>query len=216
MNTTFCVLKDKVKANSMDPAPLRKNNDIDLMKSRLSQLIKEKAFLTSAKTGRQFKLSSGEFSDFYFDVKKVTADPEGIYIIANVIFDLIKDEPLSFIGGMESGAIPIATAVSSLSYQLGKTIPCFWVRVKPKEHGTMSKIEGNLERNSTVIIVDDVTTKGRSVEEAIKAVKDEGCHILKVITLIDRQEGAQEKFKKLDIEFIPIFKKKLNEDELEG
>ena len=54
-------------------------------------------------------------------------------------------------------------------------------------------------------MLDDVTTTGGSVMKAVQAVRERKCKILKVITIVDRCEGASELFKKEDIDFIPIF-----------
>jgi hypothetical protein len=44
--------------------------------------------------------------------------------------------------------------------------------VKEREdHGTERKIDGNFKPGSTVIVIDDVTTKGGSVMQAVRAVR---------------------------------------------
>lgn len=59
--------------------------------------------------------------------------------------------------------------------------------------------------SSNVIIVDDVTTKGTSVADAVKKVEDEKCSVIEIITLVDREEGARERLR--DYRFTPIFSK---------
>jgi orotate phosphoribosyltransferase len=56
----------------------------------------------------------------------------------------------------------------------------------------MQWIEGNIARGDQVVIVDDVITTGKSTLEAITRAKDAGLQIVKVIALIDRQEGGRE------------------------
>jgi len=160
------------------------------MKNRLIELILEKAFKYSE--APVFKLVSGRMSNYYFNCKAVTLHPEGMYLIGNLIFDLIKDLNIKGIGGLTLGADPIAYAVAYTSYLKGKPIEAFIVRKTSKSHGTMQWIEGNIKKGDKVVIVDDVITTGKSTIEAITRSKEAGLEIEKVIALINRQEGGRE------------------------
>ena len=48
-------------------------------------------------------------------------------------------------------------------------------------------------------------TLGSSVMKAVRAVRDRNCRVLKVITIVDRLEGAAETFSREGLEFVPIF-----------
>ncbi len=168
-----------------------------ILKDRLIELIIEKAFKYSEEP--VFKLVSGRMSNYYFNCKAVTLHPEGMYLIGNLIFDLIKDMDIKGIGGLTLGADPIAYAVAYTSYLKGKLgiesyrpIESFVVRKTPKPHGLMQWIEGNVKKGDRVAIVDDVITTGKSTIEAINRAKEAGLEIVKVIALIDRQEGGRE------------------------
>jgi len=160
------------------------------MKNRLIELIIEKAFRYSEEP--VFKLVSGRMSNYYFDCKAVTLHPEGIYLIGNILFDLVKDLDLKGIGGLTLGADPIAYSVAYTSYLRGRPVEAFVVRKTAKSHGTMQWIEGNIKKGDKVVIVDDVITTGKSTIEAITRSKEAGLNIVKVIALIDRQEGGKE------------------------
>jgi orotate phosphoribosyltransferase len=160
------------------------------MKNRLIDLIIEKAFKYSKEP--VFKLVSGRMSNYYFNCKAVTLHPEGMYLTGNLIFDLIKNTEAKGIGGLTLGADPIAYAVAYTSYLKERPVEAFVVRKTPKSHGTMQWIEGNIARGDQVVIVDDVITTGKSTLEAITRAKDAGLQIVKVIALIDRQEGGRE------------------------
>lgn len=179
-----------------------KNSKIE----RLKKIIKQKAIRRRLPTQEPFRLASGDTSDFYFDCKLVTQDPEGISLIAEIIFDRIKDYCLDRIGGIQAGAIPICTAVAQLSYIKGYPIAAFWIRDKRKGHGTKKWIEGGLQREEKVVIVDDVTTRGNSVMEAVKAARELDCEIVELITIVDRKKGAKEKFERMGIKFTALFK----------
>jgi orotate phosphoribosyltransferase len=160
------------------------------VRNRLIELIIEKAFKYSEEP--VFKLVSGRMSNYYFDCKAVTLHPEGMYLIGNIIFDLIKDLNIKGIGGLTLGADPIADAVAYTSYLKGNPIGAFVVRKTPKAHGTMQWIEGNITKGDRAVIVDDVITTGKSTIEALTRARETGLDIVKVIALIDRQEGGRE------------------------
>ncbi len=169
-------------------------------KEELKAFIKKNA----VKTG-EFKLSSGGTSNFYIDSKQVTLNPKGLLLLAEVIYDMIKDLDVDAIGGMTIGADPIVAAVAVVSATKEKQIPAFIVRKHQKEHGMQKMIEGNLPAGSKVVIVDDVITKGTATLWAIEKAIEAGCKILNVISIVDRQEGGTEALK--DYNFTPIFKK---------
>lgn len=160
------------------------------MKERLIKLIYDKAFRYSEVPC--FKLVSGKLSNYYFNCKAVTLSPEGLYLIGNIIYDMIADSDIKGIGGLTLGADPIAMAVAYTSYLKGKPVEALVVRKKPKEHGTMQWIEGNIQAGDSVVVIDDVITTGSSTIQAITRFKDAGIFVKKVIVLVDRQEGGKE------------------------
>ena len=160
------------------------------MKKRLIELIIEKAFKYSEEP--VFRLVSGRISNYYFNCKAVALHPEGMHLIGNLIFEMIKDLGIKGIGGLTLGADPIAYAVAYTSFLKGNPIEAFIVRKTPKSHGTMQLIEGNVKKGDRVVIVDDVITTGKSTIEAITKAKEDGLEVVKVITFIDRQEGGRE------------------------
>ena len=165
------------------------------MREALKKLLLEKA----VKLG-EFTLASGKKSNFYLDCRKVTLHPEGARLIAKIILEKIKGLKVDAVGGLTLGADPITSSVVALG-----GIPGFIVRKKAKEHGTQQKIEGIIEPGWSVLIVEDVATTGSSALEAIQAVEEFGAKVVKVISVVDRQEGAAEALKKYA--FDPIFKK---------
>ena len=74
-------------------------------------------------------------------------------------------------------------------------------------HGTMKIIEGIFKPGNRVVIVEDVVTTGASTLKTIKAVKAEGGKVVRVIALVDREEGGKESIQKEGYEFESIFQK---------
>jgi orotate phosphoribosyltransferase len=170
-------------------------------KKRLREIIRQKSLLTQ----HTFKLASGGMSNYYFDMKAAMFDPEGAALIAEIIYDLLRREGDAVsIGGLELGAVPIIASVCARSWP-DCPINGFVVRKETKGHGTDQRIDGNFNPNSTVVLFEDVTTKGGSVLQAVRAVRERGARVKKVITIVDRLEGATENLQKEGLELLPIF-----------
>ena len=174
------------------------------LKVRLLALLKKEAF----KKGR-FVLSSGKVSNYYLDGRIITLTPEGAYLVASIILDLIRKENISAIGGPTLGADPIVGAIAALSHFKRIPIKTFIVRKAAKGHGTQRQIEGPaLKKNSSVILVDDVATTGKALIEARHALGSIGVVVKKAIVIVDREEGARENLAKEGLQLESIFKKK--------
>ncbi len=164
------------------------------LKKRLMTLLLEKSIKYSDTP--VFKLASGRMSDFYVDCRKVTHNAEGKYLIGNIIFHLLQNVDVDAIGGLTLGADPIAAAVSHTAFLNNKPINSFVIRKERKEHGLKKLVEGDVREGDRVIIVDDVITTGGSTIKAIEAAREEGLQIVKVIVLVDREEGGREEILK--------------------
>jgi orotate phosphoribosyltransferase len=170
-------------------------------RERLLEIIKAQSLLT----GSQFTLASGQRSSFFFDMKKTMFHPEGAALAGDLIFELMAgDTDVEAVGGLEIGAIPIALAVALRSWP-ERPISAFFVRKAPKDHGAIKLIDGQFRPNSKVILFEDVTTTGGSVMKAVRAVRDQGCTVKKIITIVDRGEGAPENLRKEGLELVSIY-----------
>lgn len=163
------------------------------MKERLKRLLFEKSFMYSEEP--TFNLVSGKKSNFYFNCKPTTLDPEGMYLIGHLVFENIQDLKPDGIGGLTFGADPIAMATAFTSQIKGMPIKAFSVRKEQKDHGIVRWIEGDLKPGERVVIIDDVVTTGGSTIKAIERARAEGMEVIKAIVLIDRQEGGLDRVK---------------------
>ena len=167
------------------------------MKKRLVEIILERTFRFSEKP--TFKLASGKMSSYYFNCKPTTLNPEGMFLVGALMYDLIKNRKswkVKGIGGLTLGADPISNAIAYTSYRKDDPLESFVVRKEPKKHGTMLWVEGNVTEGDKVIIVEDVVTTGGSTIKAIDRARKCGLNVLGVIVLIDRQEGGKEAVEK--------------------
>jgi len=167
-------------------------------RARLLEIIRTKSLLRGT-----FKLVSGATSDYYLDMKPTTFDPEGATLIGEIICGML-DADVDSIGGLELGAVPIVAVVCARSFH-SRPVNGFVVRKEKKGHGTDQKIDGNFKPNTTVVLIEDVTTKGGSVMQAVNAVRAQGATVKKIITIVDRLEGAAENLRKEGLVLAPIF-----------
>lgn len=154
---------------------------------RLLELLRDQAMIR----GEAIRLASGRTSAIYFNVKRPMFDPEAIALIADAILVRLADDPPAQIGGMAMGAVPIIAAVCAKSWP-GQPVPGFFVRKEVKEHGTQSQIEGRFTAGVRTLLLEDVTTTGSSTLAAAATVREAGGLVDRVITVIDREEGATE------------------------
>jgi orotate phosphoribosyltransferase len=153
-------------------------------------------------------LSSGKQSSYYIDARTVTLNPEGAFYVASIILSMVKDKTdIKAIGGPTIGADPIVGAIAALSFQQGLALKTFIIRKTPKAHGRCKQIEGpDIEPGSSVVIIDDVATSGSSLIDSVNILKQANVKVKEAIVIVDREEGAEEKFLALGVGFKAIFK----------
>jgi orotate phosphoribosyltransferase len=159
---------------------------IEEMKERLIEIVIERSFKYS--DDPPFTLVSGRKSNYYFNCKPTTLDPEGMNLIGEILFWMLKDTDITAAGGLTLGADPIANALSVISFQKGRPIKSFIVRKDLKDHGVKNSIEGNVHPGEKVAIIDDVITTGGSTITAISRAREAGLMAETAVVLIDREE----------------------------
>jgi orotate phosphoribosyltransferase len=150
-------------------------------------------------------LASGKKSPYYIDLRQTISSPITMDWIANsltrIILNEIGKDKIDRILGVPTAGVPFATVVSQ---KLG--LPLIYYRQARKEHGVKKKIEGILERNDRVLIVDDLITTGESVIEAAEVVRDQGGVVNELVVLLDREQGGQQKLRSSRIEPHVLFR----------
>jgi orotate phosphoribosyltransferase len=135
----------------------------------------------------QFLLRSGKTSTEYFDKYQFESKPELLREIANGLVALLPKNT-DFLGALEMGGIPIATALS-----LETGIPVVFVRKTAKEYGTCKFAEGPPIKGKRLTLIEDVITTGGQVVTSANDLRSEGAIIEDILCVIDRSEGRTEK-----------------------
>lgn len=149
----------------------------------------------SLSTTGSFTLHSGEKSTVYVDGKLTTLVAEAMPLVGRAFLQKMRDRDWKpeAVGGLTLGADPIAFAIARESLETGRPIDAFVVRKEPKKHGTEKFIEGlAATEGKSVVMLDDVCTRGESTLQAIVKAQDAGMRVLGAICLVDRQQGATE------------------------
>lgn len=180
--------------------------DRDGLRRRLIEIVRAKSF----RSGEVFKLASGKTSTLYFNMKPTLLDAEGARLASSLILDAIAGDRADLVGGLELGAVPIAASVAAISSVEGRPVGGFIVRKQAKEHGTQSLIEGLVKgdtlKGRRVVVIEDVTTTGGSAIKAADAVRSEGGEVVRVVTVLDRQEGAEAAFQAVGLAFSSVLR----------
>ena len=165
-----------------------------MTKTELAKRIRAVSYLTG-----EFKLRSGNVSNFYWDKYRFESDPTLLTAIAE---EMVARLPSGCDGlaGLELGGIPLATAIS-----LQTGIPCFYVRKEAKPYGTCNLIEGGAKGGSNLVVVEDVITTAGQVCTSVEQIRAAGYTVKHVVAVIDRQAGGAEKIRALGCSFASVF-----------
>lgn len=170
------------------------------LKQQLLKILKKKSIIRGRIT-----LSSGKESSYYIDAKMTSLDSHGVVLAARLFCSQLKG--IDCIGGPTLGADPFLGAILYECWKQKRPISGFIVRKKSKKHGTQKLIEGPLKPGSKVAIVEDVITTGTSVYQAIKTAEKFRAKVIKVLILVDREEGGVEFLERHGYPVFPVFKK---------
>jgi orotate phosphoribosyltransferase len=173
----------------------------------LREIIRRRSFREKG----AFKLASGRMSTLYFNLKPTMLDPQGARLIGAALAAKSAELGADAVGGLEMGAVPLVSATAAMSAVAGKPVRAVFVRKAAKDHGTQSLIEGLAEGETLVgrrvVVVEDVTTTGGSALKSVAVLREAGAHVTDVVTVLDRQEGADEAFAAAGVRLHALFKK---------
>lgn len=145
-----------------------------------------------------FTWASGWKSPIYCDNRIILSYPT----IRNYVRDEMAKQVENLYGkpdviaGVATGAIGIGMLVAE---SLG--LPFVYVRPEPKSHGRQNQIEGYLEPNQNVVVIEDLISTGKSSLNAVDALKESGANIKGMIAIFTYGFSvANENFEKKGIE----------------
>jgi orotate phosphoribosyltransferase len=148
-----------------------------------------------------FEMTSGKLSPFYIDCRILISYPFERDVITDYAHWIYEENQLASdcIAGGETAGIPFA---AWLAERMKK--PYIYVRKKPKGHGLTSQIEGHVEKNSTILLYEDLITDGKSKLNFLTGIKNAGCRVEDCLVIFDRQEGGAEALKQEGVRLLSL------------
>ena len=152
------------------------------MNSTASKLVNQLLDIKAIKLQPEnpFSWASGWKSPIYCDNRKTLSYPHVRNFIKQEFAQLLKQKypNAEVIAGVATGAIAIGALVAD-----ELDMPFIYVRPKPKGHGLENLVEGNLEANSKVVIIEDLISTGGSSLKAVDAVRKADCEVLGMLAI---------------------------------
>jgi orotate phosphoribosyltransferase len=142
-----------------------------------------------------FTLASGSKSRYYVDVKTAVTHPDFLAVIAREIATRYE---FDVVAGVVVGGVPLAVATA-----LAAQKPFAIIRAEEKDHGKKALIIGDV-RGKNILLVEDVTTSGGSAMYGISMLRNAGARADRVVTVVDREQGAAATLKKQAIDLYPL------------
>ncbi len=141
--------------------------------------------LTHAVRRGAFVLKSGRPSSWFIDAKQTVCRPEAMLLVADAVLRVVPAEATA-IGGLTMGADPVAFVTAAVAASRGRSLKAFSVRKEEKDHGAGGRIAGALDPGDKVVITEDAVTRGTSLLEAARVVRDAGAEPVLLVALVDR------------------------------
>ena len=141
-----------------------------------------------------FSWASGWKSPIYCDNRLVLSFPEARKLVASKMADQIKTlypNP-DAIAGVATGAIGMGLLVAEIL-----SLPFVYIRPEAKSHGRQNKIEGQLQENAKVVVIEDLISTGKSSLKAVEALEEVGAEVMGMLAIFTYGfETAEENFEK--------------------
>lgn len=132
-----------------------------------------------------FVLKSGRRSSWFIDAKQTVCRPEAMLALADAVLSLVPEEATA-IGGLTMGADPVAFIAAGVAATRGRALKAFSVRKEAKDHGGGGRIAGALDPGDRVVVTEDTVTRGTSLLEAAKVVRQAGAEPVLLVAVVDR------------------------------
>lgn len=149
-----------------------------------------------------FTWASGWKSPIYCDNRKLLSLPFTRDFIkselANVVFEKFADADV--IAGVATAGIAWGAMIAD---QL--KLPFIYVRPKPKEHGLGNQIEGEVQQNQRIVVVEDLISTGKSSLQVVDVLRNQGMTVMGMVSIFNYQFTiAQEAFQAAELSYVSL------------
>lgn len=174
------------------------------MKEQSNQIAKDLLDIEAIflRPNKPFTWASGIKSPIYCDNRITMSYPHVRRAIAKGLAAVIKTTypEAEVIAGTATAGIPHAAWVAELL-----DLPMVYIRSKAKEHGKGNQIEGRIQPNQKMVVIEDLLSTGGSVLEACEAAKREGADVLGVAAIFTYElPQVQENFDQAGLPYVTL------------
>jgi orotate phosphoribosyltransferase len=148
-------------------------------------LIKRKAIVFG-----EFSSPNGVTADYIINMKSVITHPASLSLIAHKI---IQEFDFDTVASVVISGLPIATTIAMIANK-----PLAIIRKIPADHNLKEAVIGDV-KGENVLLIEDVTSKGESALYGVKALRASGAMSNRVVTIINKEQGAEQLLKLNDI-----------------
>lgn len=149
-----------------------------------------------------FTWASGWKSPIYTDNRKTLGFPRLRSFVKLELCHAIQEHfpEAEAVAGVATGAIAQGALVAE---ELG--LPYCYVRPKPKDHGMGNQVEGEIEKGSKVIVVEDLISTGGSSLKAVAALREYGVEVIGMVASFTYGfPVAEEAFREAGVKLITL------------
>ena len=174
------------------------------MKEQSNQIAKDLLDIEAIflRPNEPFTWASGIKSPIYCDNRITMSYPTVRRAIAKGLAAVIKTTypEVEVIAGTATAGIPHAAWVAELL-----DLPMVYIRSKAKEHGKGNQIEGRIQPNQKMVVIEDLLSTGGSVLDACEAAKREGADVLGVAAIFTYElPQVQENFDQAGLSYVTL------------
>lgn len=125
-----------------------------------------------------FTWASGWKSPIYTDNRKTLGFPQLRSFVKLELCHAIQEQfpEAQAVAGVATGAIAQGALVAD---ELG--LPYCYVRPKPKDHGMGNQVEGEIEKGTKVVVIEDLISTGGSSLKAVAALREYGVEVVGMV-----------------------------------
>lgn len=156
----------------------------DTPAAEAADLILKSGVVYTRASGDPFFFSSGWASPVFVDIKRLISLPAArarlVELSLNVIDDEIGRQSYEQIAGCELAGVPFAAMIADR-----KDLPLVVAMKQGKGFGRLARFEGTFEPGTRTLLMDDVTTDGRTKVSVQRALEDAEADVVGIYVVLD-------------------------------
>lgn len=156
----------------------------DTPAAQAAELILKSGIVYTRTSGDPFFFSSGWASPVFVDVKRLISLPAArsrlVELSLNVIDDQIGTQSYEQIAGCELAGVPFAAMVADR-----RSLPLVVAMKQGKGFGRLARFEGTFEPGARTLLMDDVTTDGRTKMSVQRALEQAEARVVGIYVVLD-------------------------------